>query len=194
MNPPLAIAAASHGGTLNSVIPAAVDLGIILVLLVTRVHGRPLRPARLLAGPLVLMAAGIGACAAELHATTLHGIDYLIGSIDLLDSLIVGTIRGFTVRIYRRDGAPWYRYGLATVALWLVSILIRIGLAVVGSARHASPLTLGSDLLFMLGLALLLQNAVVAVRHARPRAQPGRAAAPGAGPAGDEVSTPASSS
>lgn len=103
--------------------------------------------------------------APELHST-LHRIDYLIGGIDLLDSLIVGTIRGFTVRLYQRDGAPWYRYGPATIALWLLSILIRVGLAILGSAHHASPLTEGSDLLFMLGLALLCQNVVVARRHA----------------------------
>jgi hypothetical protein len=163
--------AARLSNTLNSVIPAAVDLGIILLLLVTRVRGRRLEPARLLAGPLVLIAIGVGSSAPELH-TTLHGIDYLIGSIDLLDSLIVGTIRGFTVRLYQRDGAPWYRYGPATVGLWLLSILIRVGLAILGSAHHASPLTEGSDLLFMLGLALLSQNVVVAWRHARPHAGP----------------------
>jgi hypothetical protein len=128
-------------------------------------------------GPLVLVAIGIGSSASELHTTTLHGIDYLIGSIDLLDSLIVGTIRGFTVRLYQRDGAAWYRYRPATVALWLLSILIRVGLAILGSAHHASPLTEGSDLLFMLGLALLCQNVVVAWRHAQPQpqARPSRA-------------------
>jgi hypothetical protein len=82
-----------------------------VLLLVTRVHGRRLQPARLLAGPLILIAIGIGigSSAPELHSTTLHGVDYLIGSIDLLDSLIIGTIRGFTIRLYQRDGAPWYR-------------------------------------------------------------------------------------
>jgi hypothetical protein len=166
----LATAAASQSNTLNSVIPAAVDLGIILLLIVTRIRGRRLEPGRLLVGPLVLIAVGIGSSAPELH-TTLHGIDYLIGGIDLLDSLIVGTIRGFTVRLYQRDGTPWYRYGPATVALWLLSILIRVGLAILGSAHHASPLTEGSDLLFMLGLALLGQNVVVAWRHAQPQPQ-----------------------
>ncbi|HEX3921428.1 MAG TPA: hypothetical protein VHY31_04005 [Streptosporangiaceae bacterium] len=104
-----------------------------------------------------------------------HDTPTRVGSIDLLDSLIVGTIRGFTVCLYQRDGAPWYRYGPATVGLWLLSILIRVGLAVLGSVHHASPLTEGSDLLFVLGLALLSQNVVVAWRHARPRAQPGPA-------------------
>lgn len=135
----LAAVTASQSNTLNSVIPAAVDLGIILLLVVTRVHGRRLQPAAPLVSPLVLIAIGIGSSAAELHTTNLHGIDYLIGGIDLLDSLVVGTIRGFTVRLYQRDGAPWYRYGPATVALWLRSILIRVGLAILGSVHHASP-------------------------------------------------------
>lgn len=161
----LQLAAASQGGTLNSTVPAVVDLAIIVLLLVTRARGRPLQPARLLAGPLILIAIGIGSSAPELHSATLHGIDYLIGGLDVLDSLIVGTIRGFTVRLYQRDGAPWYRYGPATIALWLLSILIRVGLAILGSAHHASPLAEGGDLLFMLGLALLCQNVVVVRRH-----------------------------
>ena len=168
----LATAAASPGSTLNRIVPAAVDLAIIVLLLVTRARGRPLQPARLLAGPLILIAIGIGSSAPELHSTTPHGIDYLIGGIDVLDSLIVGTIRGFTVRLYQRDGAPWYRYGPATIALWLLSILIRVGLAILGSAHHATPLAEGGDLLFMLGLALLCQNVVVVRRHALPPEQP----------------------
>ena len=170
---------ASQSNTLTSVMSAVVTLAIIGVLIATRVHGRRLHPARLLVGPLVLMAVGvgsvIGSSASRPHAATLHGIDYLIGSLDLLDSLIVGTIRGFTVRLYQRDGEAWYRYGPATVALWAVSILIRVGLAVLGSAHHAAPLTGGNDLLFMLGLALLCQNAVVVRRHAQPLPQSNRA-------------------
>ena len=178
MTLPLAAAstavATSQGSSLNSVISAGVTLAVVVLLVVTRVYGRRLEPARLLAGPLVLIAIGIGSAAAGLHASphvTRPGIDYLIGSLDLLDSLIVGTIRGFTVRIYQRDGADWYRYGAATVALWLVSIAIRVALAIVGAAHHASPLIVGSDLLFMLGLALLSQNGVVAWRHAGQRAR-----------------------
>lgn len=166
-----AAAAGRQGSTLNSIVPAAVDLAIIVLLLVTRARGRPLEPARLLAGPLLLVAIGIGSSTPALHGTTLHGatwhgIDYLIVGLDLLDSLLVGTIRGFTVRLYQRDGVPWYRYGPVTIALWLLSILIRVGLAVLGAAHHASPLAEGGDLLFMLGLALLCQNVVVVQRYA----------------------------
>jgi hypothetical protein len=175
MTPQLATAAASQSNTLSSVISPAVTLAIILLLLVTRVRGRRLEPARLLAGDLILIAVGISGSVPVLHNTTLHGIDYLIGSIDLLDSLIIGTIRGFTVRLYQRDGVPWYRYGPATVALWVLSILIRVALATVASAHHASPLIAGGDLLFMLGLALVCQNLVVAWRHSQPQARPGPA-------------------
>jgi drug/metabolite transporter (DMT)-like permease len=170
----LATSTASQSSTLSGVISTAVTLAIIVLLIVTRVRGRRLEPARLLIGPLVLMAVGVGSVvgssASGTH-TTLHGIDYLVGSIDLLDSLLVGTIRGFTVRLYERAGDPWYRYQAATVALWVLSILIRAALAVVGSTRHASPLT-GNDLLFMLGLALLCQNAVIVRRHARHQPAP----------------------
>jgi hypothetical protein len=177
MTPELATAA-SHGNTLSIVISPAVTLAIILLLVVTRVRGRRLEPVRLLVADLILIAVGIGESVPVLHNSSLHGTDYLIGGIDLLDSLIIGTIRGFTVRLYQRDGAPWYRYGAATVALWALSILIRIALATVASARHASPLIAGGDLLFMLGLALLGQNLVIARRHNHPQIRPGHPVAP----------------
>jgi hypothetical protein len=174
----LAAAVTSQGSTLGGTVPAVTTLAIIVLLVITRVRGRPLQPARLLAGPLVLMivgagsllAVGIGSSASGPHAATLHGIDFLIGGADLLDSVVVGTIRGFTVRLYQRDGAAWYRYGPATVALWVLSIGVRVALAVLGTARHASPLTDGGDLLFMLGLALICQNLVVIRRNAYVRA------------------------
>jgi len=171
MTPHLA-AAASQGDTLSSIISPAVTLVIIVLLVVTRVRGRRLEPARLLTADLILIAVGIGGAVPVLHSTTLHGIDWLIGSADLLDSLVIGTARGFTVRLYQRDGAHCYRYGPATVALWILSILIRIALAAAASARHASPLIAGGDLLFMLGLALLCQNLVVIRRHRHPQARP----------------------
>jgi hypothetical protein len=129
---------------------------------------------------------GIGSSATESRTSTLHAIDYLIGGIDLLDSLVVGTVRGFTVRLYQRDGAPWYRYGPATGALWLLSILIRVPLAILGSAHRPSALTGGNDLVFMLGLALLCQNVVVVRR--RIRAAGSRP--PGTAPVRDQARSP----
>ena len=176
----VAAVAASQDSRLSGTIPAVTTLAIIVVLVITRVRGRPLQPARLLAGPLVLMvigtgsllAIGVGSSASAPHAATLHGIDFLIGGADLLDSVVVGTIRGFTVRLCQRDGAAWYRYGPATVALWVLSVGVRVALAVLGTARHASPLTEGGDLLFMLGLALFCQNLVVIRRNACAAAAP----------------------
>ena len=59
-----------------------------------------------------------------------------------------------------------------------LSILIRVALAAVASARRASPLVAGGDLLFMLGLALLCQNLVIVRRHSHPQARPGHPVAP----------------
>lgn len=164
-------ATVNQSDTLSGVISAALTLAIIALLIATRVRGRRLEPARLLVGPLVLMAVGAGSTVGSyeggLHTVTLHGIDFLIGGIDLLDSLLVGAIRGLTVRLYERDGDPWYSYRLATVALWVLSILIRVALAAVGSVHRASPLV-GDDLLLMLGLALFCQNIVVVRRRPRP--------------------------
>jgi hypothetical protein len=162
---PLPLAAATHS-TVSGAASAAIVLAVIALLVVTRMRGRRLDEQRMLLIPGILIVAGI-ANVASAHSGTLHSIDYVIIAIDLADSLILGVCRGFSVKIYEQDGAPWYRYSPLTAGLWLLSIGIRLGLAAIGSKHHAAAITAGGDLLLMLGLTLVCQNLVVAARARR---------------------------
>jgi hypothetical protein len=152
-------------------LPGIIGLVVIVLLVVSRTRGTPLRAAKLLILPVAVMAAG-GLAAVATAASIkphLHAIDFVIIALDLVLSLGLGVARGVSVQLYRRDGAPWYRYGGVTVALWALSILLRLALAVFGAHHGASPLTASSLILFWLGVSLLTQNAVLLARAARQR-------------------------
>ncbi len=172
------LAAHSTAGTTahdNSVISAPATLAILGVLLLRRVREQRLQVRQLIIRPVILVALRWALCAPQLRTTTFHSGDLPIGAIDVLASLVLGTIRGFTVHISHHDGGVWYRYRWSTFVLWFVSILIRVALAIVGSAHHVSALIGGDDLLVLFGLSVLCQNLIVAGRnseHPRRRLTP----------------------
>lgn len=160
-------AVSSTNSATTSVLSGVVSLVVLVLLLVRRARGQPLNVRRILTLAGVITVIGVVVAVSELNTTKFHSVDYVIGGIDLVDSLVLGTVRGFTVRIEDRDGALWYRYGPLTLAFWVVSIVIRVVLIVVGEAHHVSSLIAEGDLLFMLGIMLLCQNLVVAQRSVR---------------------------
>lgn len=167
----LAQGSASAAGP-SSVVSVVVTLVILLLVLVSRVRGRELLTRRLFVGPLIILLLGAASVIPQLSASKsapvhLHGIDYLVLGTDLALSVVIGSIRGFTVLIYPKDGTTWYRYGPVTVLLWFLSIALRIALGIIGAHHGAQPLATSGVVLFMFGLTLLIQNGIVAARAAR---------------------------
>ncbi|HVV19918.1 MAG TPA: hypothetical protein VHF06_10815, partial [Pseudonocardiaceae bacterium] len=149
-----------------------VTLVILSVILVKRVRGQQLRPRKLITTPLLPMILGVGEAIPlfadpQLGPVHLHGIDYVVLVVDVALSIAIGLARGFTVRIYPKNGTTWYRYGPVTVLLWVLSIVLRIVLGVFGSRHGATTLVTSDSVLVMLGLTLLIQNVTV---HTRCRA------------------------
>ncbi|NUW33931.1 hypothetical protein HTZ77_21205 [Nonomuraea sp. SMC257] len=146
-------------------LPMFVGLFVVVVIVVTRMGGRELRPVKLLVLPVVLLAAGLAPVLPLLPEVELHGIDYQLIAADLVVSVGLGVVRGFTVRIYPKLAATWYRYGPATVALWGLSIGLRFLLGGYGADHAATALSTSASVIFMLGLTLLTQNVVVIARR-----------------------------
>jgi hypothetical protein len=179
------LASASTSASGSSSFPGvAVTLVIVLLLLAKRVRGQELLPGKLIVLPFILMLLGMGDVAAQLaasksvpihlHDVHFHDIDYLILATDLALSVGIGSIRGFTVLIYPRNGRIWYRYGPLTVLLWFVSIGLRTLLGIIGAHHGALPLVTSGIVLLMFGLTLLIQNIVVVARRpGREAARPG---------------------
>lgn len=80
-------------------------------------------------------------------------------------SVVLGLVRGSTVRIHDRGGMLTQQYTALTVVLWLATIGIRLGMDLVASHSFGvAAAVAGSSILMMFGLSLLGESAAVALR------------------------------
>jgi hypothetical protein len=142
---------------------AVAQILLILVLLgylvARRLAGQPYTITRLFTVPAILLGYGL------YQLTTVHvsaGGAALL-AVEALAGLAFGVARGLTIRVYPRDGYLWYRYTPATVALWLVAIGARLGIAL---AAH-QPGVPAAGVFAALGVSLLGEAAVVLPRARR---------------------------
>jgi hypothetical protein len=127
-----------------------------------RSAGEPLQARRLVILPAALLVWG-GYQVSRHHVTTLD-VGLLV--VEAAVALGLGLLRGLTIRVYEYAGHLWYRYRPLTLAVWVASALIRLGLGVGGHLLGASLATTVS-LVFMLGVTFLGEAAVVGARALR---------------------------
>jgi hypothetical protein len=149
----------------SAVLNAVLVLALVAWVLYRQTIARPVRIRSLWLLPAILIVIGVAAIShvdnGNLSATATL---YLV--IDLVTSLVVGAIRGCFVRVYERDGVMWRRGTAVTMALWIVSIGIRVVIAIVAGNAGVANVS-NAALEITLGVSLLGQNAVVALRGSR---------------------------
>lgn len=165
---------------MSSLLDIGIAAVVIAYLLVKRMAGSPVRPGKLAVIPAVLVVIGTtDIMPSHHHHLPLTGGDVgflvLAGAV----SLVLGLLRGTSIRLSNRDGVPFQRYSPLTVVLWLVTIGVRIGLDLAGTSLGASGWIASASLLLMFGISLAGESLAVAGRLALR----GELAALGAGPA-----------
>jgi len=162
--------------TVNTVAQLLVVVAVLGLVISRRFRPRPVRgDARRWRLPLILMAIGLYSVV-ELtkgsHAITLNGDD--IGYLVLggLLSLALGAARGSTIRIYDEGGVLVQRYAPATAALWLATILVRLGLDAAAPSFGVAKAVAGASIMFMFGISLLGEAAAVTARTSAGFAAP----------------------
>ncbi|MFC0042148.1 DUF1453 domain-containing protein [Actinomadura rayongensis] len=144
--------------TAAEIVLVVIALGYVLSRQLT---ARPLEEKSSFRVPLILAAVG-------LFSGGLVDRDHIAVSVVLLVAGVVvalgsGVVRALTVRVWRdQDGVLWRGGTPWTLAAWVGSVLLRVGLVVVGHLTGAA--SEGSGLLLFLGLTLLVQNALVVYR------------------------------
>lgn len=131
-----------------------------------QVMGEALQVRRLLLIPLALTLWG----ANNLDHAGLAGVrmsDALLLVAAAVLAVGLGVARGLTVMLFARDGVLWCRSTLATLGVWVVSIVARVALIVVAHLLGASLAASTASLLLMLGLTLGAQSLVVYARGVR---------------------------
>lgn len=142
---------------------------LIIWRLVRKMQARPVRSDRQTWRlPLILTAIGgyeTVALTGGKHPVHFEPADvtYLVLAAAL--SIVLGVVRGTTVRIEDRGGMLMQRYTLVTVGLWLVTIVLRLGVDVASThVFGVAAAVAGTSILMMFGLSLLGESATVALR------------------------------
>jgi hypothetical protein len=137
---------------------------LVVFMIVRRMMGEPLRAKRLLVLPLVVAVIGAGQVG---HVAHVRAVDVAVLAFEAVFAVAVGVARGASVHIYVRDGHVWFRYRWITLALWLVSAALRLGLREAGALAGADHALLMNTLLFMVALTLAGEACVVGLRALR---------------------------
>jgi hypothetical protein len=141
----------------------ALEILLVVVLvgwvIFRRMTGQPLRQRALVLPPLILLVYG-GYRLADTHLTA---GDLALLVVELAIALGLGLLRGATIQVFVRDGVLWMRYRWSTLALWLVSAVVRVALMAAGAA-FGTGLPGLPTLLLGLGATLLGETLLVATR------------------------------
>jgi hypothetical protein len=143
-------------------------LAAVCYVMVRRMIGEPAEAKRMLILPAVLLVIGLTNVSHD--ATSVVPILFLVGSGAI--SVVIGALRGLSVRLSDRGGLAFVQYTWVTVTLWVANLVIKFGgnilLRVVDP--HAAA-AVGNSLLLTLGAGLLVEGLVVLVRVLRTDSQ-----------------------
>jgi hypothetical protein len=141
-----------------------VILAAVGYVLARRVIGEPAQAQRMLILPIVLSLIGLSDVSGQVK--TPLSLLFLVATAAI--SVVLGALRGASVRISQRDGLAFLRYTGVTVVLWLVSLVITFGANLArGAIDPKDAGAVGNRLLLTLGLGILAEGLVVLYRALR---------------------------
>lgn len=147
-------------------------LAAVGYLLFRRVLGEPAQAKRMLMLPAVLSVIGLsdvsGQAVSGQAETSLSSLSLLFLAATAAISVILGVLRGASVRISRRDGVAFVRYTAVTVALWVVNLAIKFGANLtLGAIDPTDAGAVSNGLLLTIGVGILAEGLVVIYRALR---------------------------
>ena len=155
----------SRGGAQYEV----VALVILAVVIVRQFQPKPVNPVRLAVVPLIFALIGLSAAGSLGHDLSgAAGRSFFAAGLAV--GLVMGVVRGMTIKLEPRGAEVIAHGGPLTLALWIVTLLIRVGLGV-AAARMGAREGKGEVFLFV-ALTLIVQNAYVIVRASRLQPNP----------------------
>jgi hypothetical protein len=141
-----------------------VDIVITLVVLAWVLYrqtvARPVSVRRLWLLPAILIVLGVISISHVNHGHLSGTADAYL-AVDVVSSIALGALRGFFVRVYGQDGVMWRQGSAVTIALWIVSIAVRVLVGILAANAGVGNVS-DAALEVAFGLSLASQNAVVA--------------------------------
>lgn len=146
-------------------------LGILIgALVVVRVIGRQVRGSMvtqksLVVMPLILVAVGLLTARDAFSTATPGELAFFV--FDVVVLVLIGLARGASTQLSRREGGLYQKGTGLTIALWLLTIAIRVGAGLLGSAMGLNGSLTSTALLLTFGLTIAAQNVAVYLRAQR---------------------------
>jgi hypothetical protein len=130
---------------------------VVVLIIVKRFAGEPVG-SRTLVLPAIMVIYGISQIHGRLNAT-----DIALLAVELVVALAAGLARGYTIKLFVKDGHLWQRYTLVTLGVWLAMIALRVGFAI-GAGALGATITAGATVLVTFGLSMVVETLVVGQR------------------------------
>jgi len=146
---------------MNNVLWIVVAAAILIFVIGRRLVGEPLKVARVTVFPLVIAAIGLYQISQVVNLST---TDLGLIGLEAVVAVVLGVVRGSTIKVFVRDGHLWQKYSWATVGLWLGSILVRFGMTSGAVLLGADKTVMQTAVLLTLGLTFAGEGAVIALR------------------------------
>ncbi|MEU0092269.1 hypothetical protein [Kribbella sp. NPDC006257] len=146
-------------------------LGILIgALVVLRVIGRQLRGSMvtqksLVVMPLILIAVGLFSARDAFGTASVGEIAFFVFDVAVL--IVLGFARGASTQLTQRDGGLHQKGTGLTLALWLITIGIRVAAGFLGGAIGLNGALTSAALLLTFGLSIAAQNVAVYLRAQR---------------------------
>jgi hypothetical protein len=136
-------------------------IAVVCYILIRRLIGEPAEGKRMLLLPVILTVVGVVGIT-KLTQTPVS-VAFLVASAGF--SMVLGLLRGTTIRLFPRDGLVFMRYTWVTVALWAVNLAVKFGANII--LRVFDPhdvASVSSGLYLTLGAGMLCEGVVVLVK------------------------------
>jgi hypothetical protein len=136
-------------------------LAAVCYVLVRRFAGEPAQARRMLVLPAVLVVIGLSDVSGALHSVV--SLVFLVATCAF--GMLLGALRGASVRLSERDGLVVVRYTVITLVLWVVNLAVRFGASfVLGAVDPHAAAAVGNSLLLTLGAGMLVEGLVTMAR------------------------------
>lgn len=142
-------------------------LAVIGYVLVRRMMGEAAQAKRMLLLPGILFVIGLTQLDGALRSPA--AIVFLVISAAL--SVVLGLLRGASVKISDQGGTAFVRYTWVTVVLWVTNLAVKFGANIVFDHIDPHAAALGNSLMVTLGLGMLVEGLIVIARALRSDSQ-----------------------
>lgn len=150
---------------MSSVLDVVLVVAGIAWVVARRLLGQPVTTRSLVLVPVVLTVVGLSQLR-DVHQVSTPLVLVTVASVLL--SVVLGLLRGTTVRLSERDGGPFMRYSVLTLGLWGLNIAAKLALFPLGAALGGDvAAAAGTTTLAAIGIGTIAESLVVMRRVVR---------------------------